>query len=61
MRYLVREYLAYYNEERPHQAKGNRPLSGSGSLGSPGVPVGRTVVCQARLGGLLKHYRWRGA
>jgi transposase InsO family protein len=56
--YLVREYVAHYNEERPLQSLGNRPI--------PEVAVPETDVlpfpaadieCRSRFGGLLKSYR----
>jgi len=50
--HIVSEYLAYYHEERPHQAKDNLPLTGDWS--SP--PSEGTIQCRMRLGGLLKHY-----
>jgi putative transposase len=55
LRYVIKEYLAYYHEERPHQGVGNVPLSGQ--VEEP-VAVVRLedVVCRERLGGLLKHY-----
>jgi putative transposase len=61
LRHLLAEYLAYYHGERPHQALGNRPLSG------PPLPergervVPGDIVCVERLGGLLKHYTRRAA
>lgn len=56
LRHLLKEYLAYYHAERPHQAKDNLPLLGRRS---ENVPFARTaeLVCEERLGGLLKHYR----
>jgi len=54
----VREYVAPFNTERPHQSPGNRPLP---TAGQPEPLVlrfpERGVVCQRRLSGLLKHYR----
>jgi hypothetical protein len=49
--------VEYYNQERPHQSKGNRPL---GVADAPvTVPFGATrIICERRLGGLLKHYRY---
>jgi putative transposase len=51
--YVVREFLRYYHEERPHQGLGNVP---------PIIPLTPIecqgdVVCHERLGGLLKIYR----
>jgi hypothetical protein len=41
------------NRHRPHQGLGNRPPAGGPD---PGPAAGR-VVCEERLGGLLRHYR----
>ena len=53
--HLVREFVAHYNQERPHQTKGNIPLSeadeASRILPFPSGKVKR----RSRLGGLLKH------
>jgi putative transposase len=57
---LVREFLAHYHEERPHQGMGNRPLFGTGPP-PDAVPAGGRVICRTRLGGLLKHYERRAA
>jgi putative transposase len=61
--YLVREFVAYYHECRPHQGLGNSLLP------RPNEPPGKTtekeraepldlsqIKCQTRLGGLLRHY-----
>jgi putative transposase len=48
--YVAAEYLAYYHAERPHQGKGNEPLTPSSSA------AGGEIVCRNRLGGLLRHY-----
>lgn len=50
--HLIREYLAYYHTERPHQGLDNRPLT----LVEPGENSAGEIVCSERLGGLLKHY-----
>ncbi len=56
--YLVREYVEHYNTERAHQAVGNRPLPDVGLPEPPILPFPESgVVCQTRLGGLLRHYR----
>jgi putative transposase len=55
--HLVTEFVAHYNEERPHQAKGNIPLPDADQA-EPRIlkfPSG-AVRCRERLGGLLKHY-----
>lgn len=58
LRYLVHEYLAYYHNCRPHQSMGNEPLIKAGNDLPPST--GR-IVCQERLGGLLKHYYRKAA
>jgi len=57
LQHLTKEFLEHYHEERPHQGRGNVPLSVA-DCGEPTVhrfPDG-PVVCRERLGGLLKHY-----
>ena len=58
MDHLNSEYLDYYHHERPHQRKGNVPLSSSAPHSSE---QGGEVVCSERLGGVLKHYCRRKA
>jgi putative transposase len=55
--YIVKEFVAHYNEERPHQGVGNVPLSVASEPESVILkfPCGE-VKCRERLGGLLKHY-----
>lgn len=53
LRRAVQEYLVHYHQERNHQSLGNRIIE-------PGEEVGRTdgeIVCDERLGGLLRYYR----
>jgi len=68
VRHLVREYLAHYNAERPHQGKGNVPPGDSAPSADTvpadavaeepvTLPFPERVECRERLGGLLKHYR----
>ena len=50
LNYIAREYVEHYHTERPHQALGNAP---------PLTIIGESdgeIVCQERLGGLLKHW-----
>jgi len=49
--YILHEYVGFYNRHRPHQGKGNRTLNRV-----PRAASGGEVVCESRLGGLLKHY-----
>ena len=50
LRYCIEEYIAHYHTERAHQSLDNTiiepPPQGAGE-----------IVCQERLGGLLKFYR----
>ena len=51
LRELVREYVAHYHEERPHQGLNGRLIAASTG------PRGRgPLVRSERLGGLLNHY-----
>ncbi|MEN1705334.1 MAG: integrase core domain-containing protein [Planctomycetota bacterium] len=54
LRYLVDEYVDYYNTVRPHQGIGNETIPRLKLVTDE--PLGE-VVCETRLGGLLKHYR----
>ena len=57
LRHVTAEFVAHYNEERPHQAKGNVPLPDADNEEPPilSFPTGE-VKCRQWLGGLLKHY-----
>jgi putative transposase len=59
LRYLVTDFVIYYNRFRPHQGVGNRPLAGD----LPQAEVGPLpdIGCEERLGGLLRHYVRRAA
>jgi putative transposase len=60
--YLVREFLEYYHEHRPHQGKGNVPLTPQVEAPPNDEPFRlRDVACKQRLGGLLKHYYRKAA
>ena len=54
--YLVASYLDYCNELRPHQSLDNRPLSGKWSVVDEPLGENEQIVCQEKLGGLLRHY-----
>ena len=49
-RYLVREYVKYYNTVRPHSGMNNMPLDYK-SLKDKGK-----VKCDSKIGGLIRHY-----
>ena len=51
LNFIARVYLDHYHRERPHQGLGNMPLSQSPPASGAGE-----IICQERLGGLLKHY-----
>ena len=59
--YILWEYVGFYNELRPHQGMGNRPLRMPTATGSCveherlGTAVGQ-IQYRSQLGGLLKHY-----
>ncbi len=54
--HLVSEFVGYYNELRPHQGIGNRPLMGDRPAADKPLRNDERLVCYSRLGGVLKHY-----
>jgi putative transposase len=56
--HVLKEYVAHYHQERPHQAKGNVVL-----MPSPDQATVRQgpIRCRERLGGLLKYYHCAAA
>ena len=60
LRHLLSQFETYYNQCRPHQTMDNRPPNWKPP---PGEALGSShdVVCEKRLGGLLKHYHRRAA
>ncbi len=62
LRYLVEEYVDYYHHQRPHQGLSNEPLHGLQLIEEPDQPDDAShIICNSRLGGLLKHYERRAA
>jgi putative transposase len=61
LRYLIREFVRYYHEFRPHQSLGDLPPMTT----VPPSPVEclgpADVVCHEQLCGLLKHYQRKAA
>lgn len=53
---IVSEYIELQNESWPHQPKDNRPLMGTWPLVDEPVSKEEEIVCQTRLGGVLRHY-----
>ena len=57
LKFLIREYVRYYNTVRPHQGIGNRAIGGAALLPPTEVPLApREIECDTGLGGLLRHY-----
>jgi putative transposase len=56
LRYVIKDFLAHYHEERPHQGLGNVPLNGERAAPVDILSI-EDVVCSERLGGLLKSNR----
>ena len=61
LRHIVSQFVAYYREDRPHQAKVNQPLVGESSPETSDVIRYEDIVCHKRLGGLLKTYSRKAA
>jgi putative transposase len=57
LRHLISDYLAHDHAERPHQGLGNGPPTGPPPPDTAETPTAGDVVCDERLGGLLRHYR----
>ncbi|MDP8216725.1 MAG: integrase core domain-containing protein [Candidatus Kaelpia imicola] len=49
-RYLVKEYVKYYNTVRPHSALNNMPIRYRSKN------LDGRVKCESRLGGIIRHY-----
>ncbi|MEW6008198.1 MAG: integrase core domain-containing protein [Candidatus Omnitrophota bacterium] len=49
-RYLVKEYVKYYNTVRPHSSLDNMPINYRAKNGNG------KLKCDSRLGGLIRHY-----
>lgn len=62
LRWIFKEWLAYYHRWRPHRGLDNVPISESPV--SPDLPddfSAEDIVCHETLGGLLKHYERKAA
>jgi putative transposase len=55
--YLVRVFAQHYDSERPHAAIGNRPPAGPSPPRQPVPPGPVRVICDERLGRVIRHYR----
>jgi putative transposase len=58
--YIAQQGVEFYNNDRPHQSKGNAPLLFPGEKVAPQLRKGE-VACQERLHGLLKSYYRKAA
>lgn len=55
--YLNREFVDYYNRQRPHSSlERSKPPDGPSSPASPSPPNAGKVICQLRLGGIIRHF-----
>jgi len=61
LRLLCSEFLVHYHNARPHQGRDNRPLSGAEPPEWTGTITADAILCEERLGGLLKHYSRQAA
>jgi hypothetical protein len=57
LRYLIDEYVSYFNTCHPHQGVGKMPLGLADIPSEDDPPPLGKVVSDDRLGGLLRHYR----
>jgi len=55
--HIVREFVDYYHDCRPHQGIGNRLIGFEDSDVPPVIDNVEQLECESRLGGLLKTYR----
>ena len=51
--HVFAEYAEHYHQDRPHQGKGNMPLTEGPDVETP---AGGEVLCRERLGRVLRHY-----
>lgn len=59
--HLLAEFSVFYNGVRPHRNRDNRPLAMVEPPSKDGAFSLDDIVVEERLGGLLRHYRWRDA
>jgi putative transposase len=55
--HIVREFVDYYHDCRPHQGIGNRLINAAKDDERPLIKSVDQLRCESRLGGLLKTYR----
>ena len=49
-KYLVEEFVRFYNTDRPHSGRNNEPLNRVFSKATG------AIQCDSKLGGLIRHY-----
>jgi hypothetical protein len=59
LRHILACYVAWYNACRPHQSLNNEPLGGLPPTEQSLVLSLADIMCEEKLGGLLKHYSRR--
>ena len=55
--YIVRVYVTYYHECRPQQGISSWLIGTTEDKESPSVPSSEDILCETKLGGLLRSYR----
>lgn len=58
---ITKEFQAWYNYERPHSARDHLPPGSASPPLTNGTVKLKDVVCETRLGGMLKSYSRRAA
>jgi putative transposase len=57
---LCQRYAEFYNTARPHRALDNSTVVLREATCSPAASV-EDLACESWLGGVLRHYSWKGA
>ena len=61
MTHLCERFATYYNTVRPHRALKNDPIAWEPQSVPSGSYAPGDIACESWLGGVLKHYHWKGA
>ena len=62
LRFLLKEYLSYFHQFRPHQGIGNVLLDQRDLADDPiETAIPGELVCHESLGGLFRHYERKAA
>jgi hypothetical protein len=57
---LCQRYAEFYNTVRPHRALDNGTIEPQGTT-CPATASTEDLACESWLGGVLRHYSWKGA